>query len=314
MITKNKTLVVLGGSGFIGKSILSSFLKNQLSEFKIKKIILVSRNIEELKKTFEIKNDKRIILKKMDLSNTQNLPMGEYILHAAEQTIYGVKNKNIFLKYFNLTKKICKFYEKFENIKFLYLSSGAVYGRSVAKIKFSENSKINTNNLSKEKKEYAKNKIKSEKLLLKKFKLPNIIIARLFTFIGKHIEIDKNYAAGNFVKDISNSKFIKIKSTNPKKVYRSYLYSDNLVNCLLNLLVFKNKSNNCIYNVGSSDPISIYGLATKFSKISNKKIQYKEIKNSRVVDYYVPNIDKIKKNYKLKKFRKLESSILRTVK
>ena len=82
----------------------------------------------------------------------------------------------------------------------------------------------------------------------------------------------------------------------------------------MNLLVFKNKSNNCIYNVGSSEPISIYGLATKFSKISNKKIQYKEIKNSRVVDYYVPNIDKIKKNYKLKKFRKLESSILRTVK
>ena len=82
----------------------------------------------------------------------------------------------------------------------------------------------------------------------------------------------------------------------------------------MNLFVFKNKSNNCIYNVGSSDLISIYGLATKFSKISNKKIQYKEIKNSRVVDYYVPNIDKIKKNYKLKKFRKLESSILRTVK
>ena len=98
-----------GGSGFIGKSILSSFLKNQLSEFKIKKIILVSRNIEELKKSFEIKHDKRVILKKMDLSNTQNLPMGEYILHAAEQTIYGVKNKNIFLKYFNLTKKFVNF-------------------------------------------------------------------------------------------------------------------------------------------------------------------------------------------------------------
>ena len=98
MINEHKTLVVLGGSGFIGKSILSSFLKNQLSEFKIKKIILVSRNIEELKKIFKIKSDKRVVLKKMDLSSTQNLPMGEYVLHAAEQTIYGVKNKNIFRK------------------------------------------------------------------------------------------------------------------------------------------------------------------------------------------------------------------------
>ena len=82
----------------------------------------------------------------------------------------------------------------------------------------------------------------------------------------------------------------------------------------MNLFVFKNKSNNCIYNVGSSNSISIYGLAKKFAKISDKKIQYKEIKDLRIDDYYVPNINKIQKNYKIKKFRKLESSILRTIK
>ena len=47
---KLKTLVILGGSGFVGKSVLSYFLSKKMNKFKINKIILVSRNIKKLKK------------------------------------------------------------------------------------------------------------------------------------------------------------------------------------------------------------------------------------------------------------------------
>ncbi len=45
-----KTLLVLGGSGFIGQAILKEFYSGKLKKFGIGKIILVSRNIHKLKK------------------------------------------------------------------------------------------------------------------------------------------------------------------------------------------------------------------------------------------------------------------------
>ena len=45
-----KTLLVLGGSGFIGQAILKEYYLGKLKKFKINKIILVSRNIHKLKK------------------------------------------------------------------------------------------------------------------------------------------------------------------------------------------------------------------------------------------------------------------------
>jgi hypothetical protein len=45
-----KTLLVLGGSGYVGKSILDSFCSGALERYKIKKLILISRNIIKLKK------------------------------------------------------------------------------------------------------------------------------------------------------------------------------------------------------------------------------------------------------------------------
>ena len=58
-----KTLLILGGSGFVGKSIINSFLENRLIKFKIDKLIILSRNTNYLKRKFKIKVNKKIILK-----------------------------------------------------------------------------------------------------------------------------------------------------------------------------------------------------------------------------------------------------------
>ena len=55
-----KTLLILGGSGFVGKSILDAFLKLQLRRFKIDKLVILSRNTNYLKREFKIKNNKKI--------------------------------------------------------------------------------------------------------------------------------------------------------------------------------------------------------------------------------------------------------------
>ena len=47
-----KTLMILGGSGYLGKSFLQSFIEGGLKKYNIGKIILISRNINQLKKKF----------------------------------------------------------------------------------------------------------------------------------------------------------------------------------------------------------------------------------------------------------------------
>ena len=309
-----KTLLILGGSGFVGKSILDAFLKLQLRRFKIDKLVILSRNTNHLKREFKIKNNKKINFKNIDLFKVTKLPYCDYIIHAAEKTLASTTNKKIFLKYFNLTKKICDYYIKSKNIKFLYLSSGAVYGRINKKQKVKENAPLKYNNLTGIKKEYAKYKIKSENYLQKKFSKDRLIIARLFSFIGKHLTKNKNYAVGNFLKNIEKSRKIEIKSSNPDDIYRSYLDSEDLVKFLMCLMVKKNHTMNNIFNIGSDQPISIAELAKKISKISNIKISSNKKNISNVFDYYVPNINKIKENYTIEKIIKIDKSLLKIIK
>ena len=308
-----KTLLILGGSGFIGKTILDSFINNKIKKFKINKIIIISRNPKNLIKEFNIINNKNIILKKIDLFNSNELPLADYVIHAAEKTVNNIKDKKFFIKYYKLTQLVSDYYSRFRDIKFLYLSSGAVYGKMEYKKKSKESDKTNYKNLKDLQKEYSKNKIKSEKYLLKKFNKDKIIIARLFTFIGKHIPRKGGYAIGNFLNSIEKKKKITIKSRNKYGTYRSYLFSDDLVNCLMKLLVNKNLSKNPIYNIGSDKHISINNLTKKISKNYKLLINDKEKLMPNIFDYYVPNIEKLKKNYKNIKFQNINDSIIKSI-
>ena len=50
-----KTLLIIGGTGFVGKSFLECFVKNRLKNFGVTKIIILARKVEKFKKVFENK-------------------------------------------------------------------------------------------------------------------------------------------------------------------------------------------------------------------------------------------------------------------
>ena len=45
-----KSLMILGGSGFFGKTFLESYLQEKLTKYEITKLILVSRNNKVIQK------------------------------------------------------------------------------------------------------------------------------------------------------------------------------------------------------------------------------------------------------------------------
>jgi nucleoside-diphosphate-sugar epimerase len=298
-------LLLAGGSGFIGKSIVESFDNKKLKKFKIKKIFVIARHAN---KFFKKLNTKKIEFIRGDLSKIKKLPNSDIAIFLAESTnIKDYKDKKIVAKKHKKTiNNFCNLIKKNEKTKVLYCSSGSVYEPSNKKI--SEKNKLS--NKKQEIKSYksAYNSLK----LYSESKVKNLAkigikcsIARCFTFVGRHIPLNKHYALGNFIYDGMFGKEIRVKTK--KKITRSYMYADDLSLWLLTIARHSN-TKVPIYNVGSDVPIEIKKLAQIIGNKFGKKVQFNNYSN-KDIDNYVPNINKAKKKLKLKINYDLKESI-----
>lgn len=304
-----KTLLIIGGTGFFGNSLLKFLSNSKKYKKKFKKIIIISRSkLEKLNHLNELKKNFKIIKINTNILNLKKLPSADYVIYAAILKDY----KKDYLAIKNYTR-LAKIYHT--KSKVLFTSTGAVYGVQGKKINGFKEDDLSLDKITHYsngyKKYYSKYKTMSEKLFqdLGKAKI-KVSIARCFTFVGEFLPLDKNFIIGNFIKNILDKKPIIVKAN--YTINRSYMYSDDLVNWLIKILDHSNTS--CpIYNVGSDDKISI----KKIVHILSKKYHLKKIipKLSRnLYDNYIPNVNKAKKELKLKnKFTSIQA-ILKTIK
>ena len=284
-----KKILILGGSGFIGTSIVDYGINKKLIKNKINEIYVISRGNKLKQKKY--RHIKITYINKCIL-NVKKIPQVNYIIYCLKSKSIRVSNN-----YFNHFLKLLKTLKN--KPKILFTSSGAVYGKNTNKKKDKESKKIKSDsidNLNGYKKEYAKEKVfvenKIKRLGVKNYK---VSIARCYTFIGKNI-MRYNYAISDLINDAKNMTRIKLNSK--IDVYRSYMHSDDMSNWLITIL--KNSNTKCpIYNVGSSKVINLKDLTRQIAKITNKKIALKTNKNKKF-DYYVPSINKAYKKLNLK--------------
>ena len=307
---KSKSLLIIGGTGFFGKSILKYLSSDNYSKIKISKIFILSRSKlkigiynKKLKKKFKIIKINSSILK------IKNLPVVDYVIYAAILKNYNDDHRAV-KKYLDIAKK---YHQK---SKILYISSGAIYGKQRnSNLKFKENylkSNRKINFKSGYKKEYSKIKMKNEKLFEKFAKLDRAVsIARCFSFVGEYLPRNSNFVVGNYIQNILDNKNIKINANH--EVIRSYMHEKDLVVSLLKILIRSN--HNCpIYNVGSDDAISIHKLASLLAKKYNLGIVSANKKFSKdIFDKYIPNINKAKKQLKLKINHGSLGAIIKTI-
>jgi dTDP-glucose 4,6-dehydratase len=303
-----KTLLIIGGTGFFGNSLLKFFSNSKFLKKKINKIIIISRKklekfdyLEQLKKNYIIKKINCDILK------LTSLPCADYVIYSAilknfREDYLAVKN------YIHLAKKYHK------NSKILFTSSGAIYGKQSNNIiSFKENYLKNNKKINYKKnykKKYAYYKMKNERLFHQLGSLGiKTSVARCFSFVGEFIPRNSNYIIGNFIDNILKNKKISIKSS--YIINRSYMYSDDLVRCLLKII--ENASPQCpTYNVGSNDAVSLHNIAKFLAKKYNLELSFPKIL-SKQYDNYIPNTDLLKKKLNFKtNFTSIEA-ILKTV-
>ena len=299
----NKTLLLLGASGFFGKSILKHLYQKRLFyKKKFKKIIILSRKKPDNKIIFnKLKKNFKIIFLKQDILEIKKFPEVNFVIYC----ILLKNNRKDYLGVKNFSNLIQKLKTK---PKIVFTSSGAVYGK-----KLNQNKKVReTLILSKKfkfldtyKNKYAYFKYKSEevfkKLSQKGFK---VAILRCFAFVGEDLPRDKNYVVGNFIEKILTSKKIIVKSK--YTITRSYMHQYDLAHWILTILL-KSKKKFDIFNVGSDDAITIQKLGKVLAEKYNVKFK-SNFQKSKINDYYLPSIGKVKKIFKLNiKYNSLEA-------
>ena len=312
-----KTLLVIGGSGFFGKSILDAFTRGLLRNWHVTHVIVMARNAQLLLKDAPQLISQNITLLSADISTTDTLPYADFVIHAAASTdarnyISQPENerKNIQAGTYNYCRLAKKFHVK---SKIIYVSSGAVYGVQSSNVdkldELSQPSNISGMDISKQ--DYAAAKQDAENAITQLgLDGLNVSIARCFAFVGCWLPRDQHFAIGNFIGDVLNKRPIVVKATHP--VYRSYMYADDLVEWLMTIV--DHASKNCpTYNVGSDQAVLIGDLAMELSQRYHVPSEVSLISGT-AIDRYIPSIKKAKNELGLSLRHNLEESINETIK
>ena len=303
-----KTLLIIGGTGFFGNSILKYFLNSKFLKKKFNKIIIISRNkLEKFEYIKQLKKNYKLEKINSDIFKLEKLPAADYVIYAVI-----IKNfRKDYLAVKNYTRLALKYHK---NSKILFTSSGAVYGVQPNNIKSFKEDFLKYNKKIHFKKSYKRNysnfKLKSEKLFEKlgNFGL-KVSIARCFAFVGEFLPLNNNFVVGNIIQNILDKKLITIGAN--YKIYRSYMYSDDLVRWLLKILDHSNTK--CpIYNVGSNNKILVQQIAKILARRYNLNVDIPKFTN-KINDYYIPDVYKAKKNLKLKNNYTSAEAIIKTI-
>lgn len=300
-----RNITVYGGSGYVGGSFYDFFSHRR----DLGNLNLISRTV---KNKFIKKENINLIEFDLEKNIGENLPENsDIVFYAVDNADYSLYSKNIDEKpsdkILNFIK-ICKnFYKK---SKIIFVSSGSVYGYFDQKKKLKEKEIFRKiDEVSENKKYYVQNKRNAERVFNQLGEEGfDVCIARCFTFIGPRIPLDKHFLIGNLIQNFLHKKTISVNSS--KQVVRSYMYWQDMVKWLLELE--KVCSIKCpIFNLGSDIEINIDEILNTFEEIGSEVIKRDNI--IKDLDYYVPDIYKIKNSLSLDYEKDFKISLLKTI-
>jgi nucleoside-diphosphate-sugar epimerase len=316
---KDKTIFLTGGTGFFGKWLLESFIYvNEKLNLKAK-IILLSRNpelfIQEYPFYSEHTNSVRFV--KGDIL-TYDFKIDEeiqYIIHAATAASDSLNKNNPLLMMDTITlgtRNVLDFAITQPIEGFLFVSSGAVYGKQpfdVSNIQETDSFKIDFNNSNAA---YAEGKRFAElycSTYFEKYNLP-IKIARCFAFVGPYLPLDTHFAIGNFINNVIKNEDIVIMGDG--STTRSYMYASDLSIAIWKILLIGN--NNKPYNVGVDKSYTLKEIALMLNKNYGNNVKILNMNKDLAKNVYVPNIDTLINELEIKQFIQIEEAIQKTIK
>lgn len=215
------------------------------------------------------------------------------VIHAAADT-HGMNGRAWVEQIVGGTDRALTFAVESRAKRFLFLSSGAVYGQPREGLLRLREDTPEAPSPQRIGSVYGQAKRLAEQLCTiyhSEYGLETVS-ARCFALVSEFMPFDGPYAVGNFIRDAVRSEQIVV--TGDGRAVRSYLHGWDLAAWLLELLTRGAAGE--AYNVGSDEAISVAGLASKVAALLNPgaEVIVKDLKDGArsAPAIYVPDISK----------------------
>ena len=305
-------IFVTGATGFFGIWLLESFAFANRSLDLGAKLVGLSRKQEAFyEKAPHLAQESSIALHRGDVRDF-DFPQGSFthVIHAGTTSSAPVQPSEMLDTIVRGTKRTLEFAVAAGAKRFLFVSSGSVYGKQPSNITHLSESYRGAPNPMDPNSAYGEGKRVGELLCAMAHKEHGLetAIARCFAFVGPHLPLDAHFAIGNFIRNAIKGGCIKVKDGTP---CRSYLYAADLAIWLWTIL-FKGQACHP-YNVGSDQEITISDLAQTVASTLGGSVasSTSALKFSSPATRYVPDVSRIEKELGLAPAIKLSDSLQR---
>lgn len=315
---RGENLFITGGTGFFGCWLLESLLwANDKLDLHCSVTVLTRSPDSFRARAPHLAEHPSVTIIK-GTTHAFDFPKGffSHVIHAATETsprLEEIDPVDKFVRNIDGTRRVLDFARVSGARRFLFTSSGAVYGKQPPDVPLipehyagaPETTDLHTS--------YGQSKRASEFLCAAYAHQYGFqaLIARCFAFVGPWLPLDSNLAIGNFIRDAMKQRTIRVNGDGTP--YRSYLYASDLVIWLWTIL-FRGQS--CRpYNVGSDRDISIGELAQQVKELISPAIQVEvvgEPVSGKPADRYVPSVERCKTELGLQVRVSLAEAICRT--
>jgi nucleoside-diphosphate-sugar epimerase len=312
-------LFITGGTGFFGRWLLESFVAaNDRLKLKAQATVLTRSTAAFQKSAPELTSHHSISLLEGDVLSC-HFPKGSYshVIHAAADASAALIAESPLVMLDTIvqgTRRVLDFAVAAKTTRFLFISSGAVYGKQPSELKQMPEDYSGAPDTASPQAAYGEAKRLAEVLSAcyrREFGI-EVIIARCFAFVGPYLPLDRHFAIGNFIADGLRGGPIVVIGDGTAR--RSYLYGADLAVWLWTLLCKGTAP--YVFNVGSDEDYSIAEIAQVVARSFDQRIDVNiqgSASQSSPLDVYVPSIRRAKDVMGLKSNFDLAESLKRTL-
>ncbi|MGH9443996.1 MAG: NAD-dependent epimerase/dehydratase family protein [Thermoanaerobaculia bacterium] len=295
---RGQQIFVTGGSGFIGRWIVESFwAANSAHRLRSRMFVLTRDPSSFADGAPHIAADNAITIIRGDLGNpgfkdSDFSDRCDFVIHAATASSAELArgDSRKFAETIEGTRRVLDLAVAHGARRFLYLSSGAVYGPQPASVPLLAEDFEGGSAPLDPGSQYAQAKRAGEALCSDYATREGLgtVIARGFAFIGPNLPLGGKFAAGSFLSDLLEGAPIRVHGDGT--AVRSFLYAGDLAAWLWTLLL--RGAPGRAYNVGSERAVSIGELAGETASLARPPLRV-EISGtpdpSRPPERYVPS-------------------------
>lgn len=260
---RGASLLLTGATGFFGAWLVSAFAHARRRGVLDARLTILTRDADRVRARYgSLVADAKAELLAGDVRDFEtNGASFTHVIHGATTSGAAVDPLEMFDVIAQGTRRVLDVAAESGCMRFLFVSSGAVYGAQPSEMTHVPESFTGGPDVLDPRSAYAEGKRAAElhTMLAAKKHGFDAVSARGFAFVGPYLPLDAHFAIGNFIRDALAGGPISILGDGTP--YRSYMYGTDLVVWLLAMLV--RGESGAAYNLGSDDGRPLRDIADR---------------------------------------------------